>query len=174
MDPQQWLALYDKRLDEVAARAKEAGECARQVGGTAISPRGEVTVRVGASGVLEDLTLTPETRTLESEELARLILDTTRKARQAVSAQVAAISAKYFGEGQLHGHNGSAGDAADRLSAIGGRLPSGLADAALGVFAQSLASDLRDAMTQAANTVTEVPSPAAEPSTRNVPREYCR
>jgi hypothetical protein len=99
MDPQQWLAHYDKRLNEIAARAKEAGECVRQVGGTAISPRGEVTVRVGASGVLEDLTLTPEARTLESDELARLILDTTRKARHAVSAQVADISARYFGEG---------------------------------------------------------------------------
>jgi len=99
MDPQQWLAHYDKRLNEIAARAREAGARVRQVGGTATSARGEVTVRVGASGVLEDLTLTPDTRTLESDELARLILDTTRKARHAVSAQVADISAGYLGEG---------------------------------------------------------------------------
>jgi len=99
MDPEQWLAQYDKRLTEIATRAKEAGERVRQVGGTATSPRGEVEVRVGASGVLEDLTLTPEARTLESDELARLILDTTRKARHAVSAQIVGISTKYFGEG---------------------------------------------------------------------------
>ena len=99
MDPEQWLAHYDKRLTEIATRAKEAGERVRQVGGTVTSPRGEVEVRVGASGVLEDLTLTPAARTLESDELARLILDTTRKARHAVSAQIAGISTEYLGAG---------------------------------------------------------------------------
>lgn len=98
MDPEQWLAQYDKRLTEIAARAKEAGARVRQVGGTATSPRGEVEVRVGASGVLEDLTLTPAARTLEADDLARLILDTTRKARHAVSAQIADISTTYFGD----------------------------------------------------------------------------
>jgi hypothetical protein len=48
--------------------------------------------------VLEDLTLTPEARTLESDELARLILETTRKARHTVSAQIASIATKFFGE----------------------------------------------------------------------------
>jgi hypothetical protein len=99
MDPQQWLAQYDKRLTEVATRAKQADARLRQVGGTAASPRGEVEVRVGASGVLEDLTLTTASRTLESDELARLIVDTVRKARYAASAQVAGISTRYFGEG---------------------------------------------------------------------------
>lgn len=99
MDPEQWLAQYDKRLTEIAARAKEAGERVQRVGATATSPRGEVEVRVGASGVLEDLTLRPEARTLESDELARLILDTTKKARHAVSAQIVGISTNYFGEG---------------------------------------------------------------------------
>ena len=56
-------------------------------------------MRVSASGTLEDLTLTPAARTLEADELARLILDTTRKARHAVSAQIAGISTRYFGEG---------------------------------------------------------------------------
>lgn len=99
MDPQQWLAHYDRRLTEIAARAKEAGERVRQAGGTATSPRGEVEVRVGSSGVLEDLTLTPEARTLESDELARLILDTTRRARYAVSTQIAGIATAYVGAG---------------------------------------------------------------------------
>lgn len=99
MDPDQWLAQYDKRLTEVATRAKEAGARLREVGGTATSPRGEVEVRVDAGGGLEDLILTPAARTLESDELARLILDTTRKARHAVSVQIAGISSEYFGAG---------------------------------------------------------------------------
>lgn len=99
MDAEQWLAQYDKRLAEVAARAQEASARLRRVGGTATSPRGEVAVRVGASGVLEDLTLTPAARTLESHELARLIVDTTRKARHAASARVARVATRYLGEG---------------------------------------------------------------------------
>jgi hypothetical protein len=100
MDPQQWLADYDKRLADIASRAKEAGARLEKVGSTKASPRGEVTVRIDAGGAIEDLTLTPEARTLEADELARLILDTTRKAQYAVSAQIADISAKYFDEGR--------------------------------------------------------------------------
>lgn len=99
MDPEQWLADYDKRLKEIAARAQEAGERVRRAGATATSQRGEVTVRVSASGTLEDLTLTPAARTLESDELARLILDTTNTARHTVSRQIAGISTGYLGEG---------------------------------------------------------------------------
>jgi uncharacterized protein YukE len=64
--------------------------------------------------------------------------------------------------GQLHGHAGSVDDVADQLSAIGGRLPSGLADLALGLFAQFLASGLQGAMTQVANTITDASSSVAE------------
>jgi YbaB/EbfC DNA-binding family protein len=99
MDTEQWLAEHRKQLTDVATRAEEASTRLRQVGSTATSPRGEVEVRVGAGGALEDLVLQPAARTLESDELARLILDTTRKARHAVSTQIAGISAKYFGQG---------------------------------------------------------------------------
>ena len=99
MDPEQWLADYNKRLTDVATRAKEAGALLRKVGGTVTSPRGEITVRVSAVGTLEDLTLTPVARALESDELARLILDTTRRARYAVGAQMAGIATECFGAG---------------------------------------------------------------------------
>ena len=99
MDLEQWLADYDKRLADVTTRAQEAGTRLRRASGTATSPRGEVTARVGVGGALEDLTLTPAARTLESDELARLILDTTRKAQHAVSVQIAGISTECFGDG---------------------------------------------------------------------------
>jgi len=66
---------------------------------------------------------------------------------------------------QLHGHASSVGDVADQLSGIGGQLPSGLADLALGPFTQFLTSGLQNAMTQVANTVTEASSSVAEMST---------
>jgi uncharacterized protein YukE len=66
---------------------------------------------------------------------------------------------------QLRGHAGSVGDVADQLSDIGGRLPSGLADLALGLFAQFLTSGLQGAMTQVANTITDASSSVAEMGT---------
>jgi uncharacterized protein YukE len=66
---------------------------------------------------------------------------------------------------QLQGHAGSVGEVADQLSAIGGRLPSGLADLTLGMFAQFLATGLQGAMTQVANTITNASSSTAELST---------
>jgi uncharacterized protein YukE len=66
---------------------------------------------------------------------------------------------------QLHGHARSVGDVADQLSAIGGQLPSGLADLALGPFTQFLTSGLQGAMTQVANTITNASSSVAEMST---------
>jgi Excreted virulence factor EspC, type VII ESX diderm len=66
---------------------------------------------------------------------------------------------------QLHGHASSVGEVADQLSAVGGRLPSGLADRTLGMFAQFLASGLQGAMTKVANSVTDASSSVAEMST---------
>ena len=66
---------------------------------------------------------------------------------------------------QLYGHAGSVGDVADQLSAIGGQLPSGLADLALGLFTQFLSSGLQGAMTQVANTITDASNSVAEVST---------
>jgi hypothetical protein len=99
MDAEQWLAQYDERIARIATQAKEAGERLRKVGGTASSPRGEVTVRVGTGGTLQDLTLTPAARALESDELARLIVDTTRRAQQSLGAQVVGITSECFGDG---------------------------------------------------------------------------
>ena len=66
---------------------------------------------------------------------------------------------------QLYGHAGDLGEVADQLSAIGGRLPSGLSDLALGLFANFIATGLQGAMTHVANTVTEASSSVAEMST---------
>lgn len=63
---------------------------------------------------------------------------------------------------QLTAHANSVGDVADQLSAIGGQLPSGLADLALGPFTQFLTSGLQQAMTHVANTVTAASSSVAE------------
>lgn len=95
----QWLASYDKKLARAAANAKAASESLRQVSGTASSPRGEVSVRVGPSGALEDIKLTPAARALEAEQLARLILATAQEAQRTIGAQVIEIMTDYVGDG---------------------------------------------------------------------------
>lgn len=66
---------------------------------------------------------------------------------------------------QLQGHVGSVGDIADELSAIGGQLPTGLADLALGLFGQFIATGLNGAMTQVTDTVANASSSVSELST---------
>jgi uncharacterized protein YukE len=66
---------------------------------------------------------------------------------------------------QLQGHAGSVDDIADQLSAIGGQLPTGLADLALGLFGQFMATGLQGAMSQVTNSVADASSSVSELST---------
>jgi DNA-binding protein YbaB len=88
MDPQEWLQQYDEKLQAAAARAEQADKALREVAGSASSPDGSVTVRVSASGATTGLSLRPAARDLEPDELARVIMETTRKAQRDVGAQV--------------------------------------------------------------------------------------
>jgi hypothetical protein len=66
---------------------------------------------------------------------------------------------------QLQGHAGSVGDIADELSGIGGQLPTGLTDLALGLFGQFMATGLNGAMNKVTNTVADASSSVSELST---------
>lgn len=99
MDPAQWLADYNDRLERAAYGARAASASLREVGASATSPRGEVTVTVNAAGVLEHVTLTAAARRLEADVLAALIVTTAREAQQLASARMAEVMATYLGEG---------------------------------------------------------------------------
>jgi DNA-binding protein YbaB len=99
VDPAQWLADYDKQLAGTAASAQAASEELGRVNGQARSPRGEVDVRVSASGALVDLRLTPAARRLEAEQLAQLILATAREAQRLAGARTLEIMSGYVGDG---------------------------------------------------------------------------
>jgi hypothetical protein len=99
VDPAEWLATYDKRLAKMAADAQVAEASLRQVGGRAASPRGEVEVRVGPSGAMEDIRLTAGARSLAADDLAQLILRTAQQAQRTVGAQVVRIMTDYIGAG---------------------------------------------------------------------------
>lgn len=99
MDPDKWFAQYDEKLRDAAQKAEKAEKALRTVGGSATSRDGEVTVRVTASGALSDLVLRPGARDIEPEQLARIILDTSREAQRDVGAQVVDVMTKFVGEG---------------------------------------------------------------------------
>ncbi len=113
MDPAQWLADYRDRLERVAYGARAASASLREVGASATSPRGEVTVTVSAAGGLEHVSLTPAARKLEADTLAALLVATSREAQRLASARTAEVMASYLGEG-------------DALAEITQHLPTGV------------------------------------------------
>jgi DNA-binding protein YbaB len=98
MDPAQWLADYLERLERVAYGARTASANLREVGASATSPRGEVSVTVNAAGLLEEVTLAPAARRLEADVLAALITATAREAQRLATARMAEVMAGYLGE----------------------------------------------------------------------------
>lgn len=98
-DPAKWLADYEKTVARAAANARATEETLSQLGGTATSPRGEVSLAVNASGALTDLKLTPAARALEAEQLAQLILTTAQQAQRAVGEHVVEVMSDYLGDG---------------------------------------------------------------------------
>lgn len=98
-DPARWIAGYKEKLALAATNAQAASASLQQVDGMVTSPRGEVTVRVSASGALEDLRFSAAARRLEADGLARLILATVRQAQLSVSTQVVQIMSELAGEG---------------------------------------------------------------------------
>jgi DNA-binding protein YbaB len=119
MDPDKWFAQYDEKLRDAAAKAEKAENALKTVGGSATSRDGEITVRVNASGATSDLVLRRGAADYEPEQLARVILETTREAQRDVGAQVVDIMTKFVGEGAAldavkeHlpvGYTGDAGD----------------------------------------------------------------
>ncbi|GGP55703.1 YbaB/EbfC family nucleoid-associated protein [Saccharothrix coeruleofusca] len=100
MEPAQWLADYRERLERAARGARAASAGLREVGATATSPRGEVSVTVTAGGVLDRVGLTPAARRLEVDALALLIVSTAREAQRLAGARAAEVVAEHLGEGE--------------------------------------------------------------------------
>jgi DNA-binding protein YbaB len=129
IDPAKWFAQYDEKLREAAAKAEKAEKALKTVGGSATSQDGEVTVRVNASGATTDLVLRPGVADLEPEQLARVILETTRQAQREVGSQVVDVMTKFVGEGAAldavkeHLPMGYAGDGGDKAQAPRDRRP---------------------------------------------------
>jgi DNA-binding protein YbaB len=99
VNPEQWLAQYDETLKQAAANAERTEKALKQVGGSATSPDGDVTVRVNASGATTELVLRAGVRSMEPEQLARLIMRVTQQAQGEVGQKVVETMREFMGEG---------------------------------------------------------------------------
>jgi DNA-binding protein YbaB len=130
MDPDKWFAQYDEKLRDAAQRADKAERALKTVGGAATSRDGEVTVRVTASGALSDLVLRSGASDIEPEQLARVIMETSREAQRDVGAKVVDVMTKFVGEGAAleavkeHLPEGYTGDGRDGGFVRDGGVPS--------------------------------------------------
>lgn len=88
IDPQQWIADHTRRVGEIGERAQAAQEQISTTRGAAEGAGGAVRVEVGPGGRLERLRLDQRAVQLGPEELARVIVETTRAAHHATVAQV--------------------------------------------------------------------------------------
>ncbi|OLR89897.1 YbaB/EbfC family nucleoid-associated protein [Actinokineospora bangkokensis] len=100
MNPEQWLAQYDEELQQVAAKAAKTEKALKEISGSATSSDGEVSVHVSANGVTTGLVLRQGAREHEPDQLARLIMETTRQAQRDASAQVVAAMEGLVGDGE--------------------------------------------------------------------------
>ncbi|WP_192909809.1 YbaB/EbfC family nucleoid-associated protein [Gandjariella thermophila] len=90
----QWAAqVHDK-----ARRYQELKEDLAAISSTATAANGAIKVTVGASGLLTNLELTEDVRTMRAHYLAAQIMDAIRKAQSTLGAQVTELMQQRVGE----------------------------------------------------------------------------
>jgi DNA-binding protein YbaB len=119
MQPDQWLAQYGETVNAAKRRAEQAEAQLGEVGGSASSDDGLITVSVNASGALTNLVLRPGVRGLDPEDVAAAILATATKAQRTASGRVVEIVQEFVGDGPAldfvkarmpHGYSGDGTD----------------------------------------------------------------
>ncbi|WP_409464223.1 YbaB/EbfC family nucleoid-associated protein [Amycolatopsis sp. GA6-003] len=90
----EWAAGFARKAERYAAAQQET----ERLRLTATSPDGTVKVTVGADGVVSDLVFSSRTRTIPPEELARMVLETMRKAQSGITDRVAEVMGRSLGD----------------------------------------------------------------------------
>jgi hypothetical protein len=88
-NPQEWLAGYRDRLDQLGARTARAQEALAHAEATATSPDGVVTATVDPAGALRALVLSERSANLSRTDLAAAIVATARIAQNRAARQAA-------------------------------------------------------------------------------------
>jgi DNA-binding protein YbaB len=99
LDPDEMISSFQARVEGRTQQALQLSAELETAAVTARSDGGEVTVRVDSAGGLADLQIHPESDGLSRDELARLVLTTSRRAQARLAEQVSAIVSGMYGAG---------------------------------------------------------------------------
>jgi hypothetical protein len=97
IDPEDYLAEWERRVAQQTALTTELSERMKRNTATVESRGGEAVVTVDSSGGLAGLRLDERAMRLSPDELASIILDTSRRAQAKVAQQVTEIVNSMYG-----------------------------------------------------------------------------
>lgn len=100
MNPDDWLSQYDAKLQQVREQTDRAKEQLGQLGGTATSSDGQVTVKVNSSGALENIEFGKGFQHPQPERLASSIMECAQRAQRDAAGQMMQVMQDSVGEGE--------------------------------------------------------------------------
>ncbi|MFC7342868.1 YbaB/EbfC family nucleoid-associated protein [Saccharopolyspora griseoalba] len=123
--PDDWLADYNSKLQRIKDDTDRAQQELTQVGASATSADGQITVRVNSSGALEDISFGNGFQHPKPEQVAAGIMQTVRQAQRQAAGQMVEVMQQFVGDGAALDFvksslpNGYAGDGTDEEQAPG-------------------------------------------------------
>jgi hypothetical protein len=99
LDQDDELRSFERRAEEQVQRTLQLSAALEAAEVTVLSPDGEVTVRVNSAGGLADLQFHSTSDRLSRDELARVVLSTSRRAQAKLVERVGEITASMYGAG---------------------------------------------------------------------------
>jgi DNA-binding protein YbaB len=97
--PDDWLRSFERQAQEHVERATELSRRLQESSVTVESPRGEVRLTVDSTGGLSSLDFGREARDLPLDELAALVLRTSRRAQARLAETVSEAATRLYGGG---------------------------------------------------------------------------
>lgn len=97
--PDDWMRSFELRAQEHIDRARELSRRLERNEVTATSPGEEVRLTVDSSGGLKSIEFGAQARQLPLEELASVVLQTSRQAQAQLAESMSAVASQVFGGG---------------------------------------------------------------------------
>ena len=98
-DPEGMLVDWQRRVEQQTALTTELSQRMEQNRATVESRGGEAVVTVDSSGGMAELRLSNQAMRLSADELASIILDTSRRAQAKMAQQMVAVVSSLYGAG---------------------------------------------------------------------------
>lgn len=97
--PDDWLSDYNAKLQQIKTDTDRAQDELTQVGASATSPDGQITVRVNSSGVLEDIRFGNGFQHPRPEQVSAAIMTCVRDAQRQAAGQMVEVMQQFVGDG---------------------------------------------------------------------------